>query len=125
MFVHVATLYSVRAETAYKFMRSIRAGGDRHKIARRVAPDLITSDFLQHQSSPSPVFLCIDFWVSKERYTQVRESEVYESLLGLRNQMASAATELGVFTFPNFAESDALPPKAEDPCTRTYQREIQ
>lgn len=75
MFIHVATLYSVRTEAVDAFVCSIR-GGDWQRVARRVAPDLVASDLLEHQSSPSPVFLCIDFWVSPERYQSVRESPV-------------------------------------------------
>ncbi len=69
-------LYSVRAEAVDAFVRSIREGGDWQRVARRVTPDLVASDLLEHQSSPSPVFLCIDFWVSPERYQSVRESPV-------------------------------------------------
>jgi hypothetical protein len=111
MFLHVATLYSVQPEAADAFVRSIRTGGDWQRIARRVAPDLVASDLLQHQSSPSPVFLCIDFWVSREKYLRVRESPVYEPLLQLRNDMAAATIELGVFAFPAFAETDIVLPQ--------------
>jgi hypothetical protein len=108
MFVHVVTLYSVHAEAADNFVLSIRSGGDWHRIARRVAPDLVASDLLQHQSSPTPVFLCIDFWVSREMYLRVRESAVYESLFNLRNQLAQSSIQLGEFAFPARHESDTV-----------------
>jgi hypothetical protein len=71
MFVHVATLYSVRPEVADNFIHFVRAG-DWHRVARLVAPDLIAYDLLQHQSSPTPLFLCIDFWDSREKYLRAR-----------------------------------------------------
>ena len=122
MFVHVATLYSVQAGAADAFVRSVRGGGDWHRVARRVAPDLIASDLLQHQSSPSPVFLCIDFWASRERFQQVRESPVYEPLFRMRNQMTVAAIELGVFAFAPSAETDMVLPLSANLCTRAESR---
>ena len=116
MFIHVATLYSVQAEAADAFVRSVRVGGDWQRVARRVAPDLVASDLLQHQSTPSPVFLCIDFWVSRERYLRVRESPVYEPLFSMRNQMAVAAIELGVFAFSSPAEKDVALPQTAQQC---------
>ena len=74
----------------------------------QVAPDLIGSELLLHQSSPSPVFLCIDFWVSRERYLRARDSEVYEPLFQLRHDMAAATIELGVFAFAAPAEDTVL-----------------
>jgi hypothetical protein len=111
MFIHVATLNSVQPEAAAAFVRSIRAGGDWQRVARRVAPDLVASDLLEHQSSPSPVFLCIDFWVSLEKYLRVRESPVYEPPLQLRHDMVAATIELGTFAFPALAETDAVFPQ--------------
>jgi hypothetical protein len=108
MFIHVATLYSVQPEAAEAFVGSIRAGGDWQRVARRVAPDLVGSELLLHQSSPLPVFLCIDFWVSRERYLRARDSEVYEPLFQLRHDMAAATIELGVFAFPAPAEDIVL-----------------
>lgn len=122
MFIHVATLYSVQPEAADAFIRSIRAGGDWQRVARRVAPDLVASDLLQRQSSPSPVFLCIDFWVSRERYLRVRESPVYEPLLQLRHDMAGATIELGVFAFPASAETDVVLAHMADLCTEAESR---
>jgi hypothetical protein len=100
MFIHVAALYSVQPEAADAFIRSIRIGGDWQRVARRVAPDFVASDLLLHQSSLSPVFMCIDFWVTRERYQRVRESPLYEPLFSMHNQMAAATIELGVFAFP-------------------------
>jgi hypothetical protein len=114
MFIHVATLYSVRAEAAENFIRSIRVGGDWQRVARRVAPDLVASDLLQNQSSPSPLFLCIDFWASREKYLRVRDSEVYDPLFSLRDQLAAATIDLGVYMFPSPAESDAVVPQTAD-----------
>lgn len=122
MFIHVATLYSVQPEAADAFVRSIVAGGDWHSVARRVAPDLVASDLLQHQSSSSPVFLCIDFWVSPERYQRARESPVYEPLFSMRNQMAAATIELGAFVFPAHAEKEVAPPQTADLCTKSDSR---
>lgn len=125
MFVHVATLYSVHAEAADTFVRSIRNGGDWHRVARRVAPDLVASDLLQHQSSPTPVFLCIDFWVSREKYLRVRDSAVYESLFSLRNQLAQASIQLGEFAFPARDESETVLSQTTDPTPRTDKRVAQ
>jgi hypothetical protein len=122
MFIHFATLYSVQPEAADAFVRSIRAGGDWQRLARRVAPDLVASDLLQHQSSPSPVFLCIDFWVSREKYLRVRESPVYEPLFSMRQQMAAATIELGVFAFPVPAETKVVYPQTVDLCTKAECR---
>ena len=113
MFINVATLYSVRPEAADAFVRSIRVGGDWHRVSRRVAPDLVGSELLLHQSSPSPVFLCIDFWVSRERYLRARDSPVYGPLFQLRHDMAAATIELGVFSFPAPAEDIVLPQTAD------------
>ena len=121
MFIHVATLYSVQPEAADAFVRSIRVGGDWHRVSRRVAPDLVGSELLLHQSSPSPVFLCIDFWVSRERYLRARDSVVYEPLFQLRHDMAAATIELGVFAFPAPAEDIVLPQTA-DLCTKADSR---
>lgn len=110
MFVHVVTLYSVQPEAADAFVRSIRSGGEWHRIARRVAPNLVASDLLQQQGSPSPMFLCIDFWVSQDKYLRIRESSVYDTLFRLRHQLASAAIELGVFNFPAPIESNITRP---------------
>jgi hypothetical protein len=121
MFIHVATLYSVQPEVADAFVRSIRVGGDWHRISRRVAPDLVGSELLLHQSSPSPVFLCIDFWVSRERYLRARDSPVYEPLFQLRHDMAAATIELGVFAFPDHAEDIVLRRKA-DLCAKADSR---
>ena len=121
MCIHVATLYSVHADSAEAFVQSIR-GGEWQRIARRVAPDLFVSDVLRHQSSPSPVFLCIDFWVSRERYLFVRESPVYEPLFQLRHDMATATIELGVFAFPASAETDVVLPQMSNLCTKADRR---
>lgn len=121
MFIHVATLYSVH-EAADAFVRSIRTGGDWQRVARRVAPDLVASDLLQHQSSPSPVFLCIDFWVSWERYLRACHSPVYESLFQPRHDMAAATIELGVFAFPASAETDVVLPRMADLRTQADTR---
>jgi hypothetical protein len=122
MFIHVATLYSVQPEAADAFVRSIRAGGDWQRVARRVTPDLVASDLLEHQSSPSPVFLCIDFWVSWEKYLRARESVVYEPLLQLRHDMAAATIELGVFAFPAPAETDVVYPQGAELYTKSDSR---
>ena len=122
MFIHVATLYSVQPEAADAFVRAIRIGGDWQRVARRVAPDLVASDLLQHQSSPSPVYLCIDFWVSRERYLRARHSPVYEPLFQLRHDMAAATVELGVFAFPVSAETDVVLPQMADLCTQAETR---
>jgi hypothetical protein len=99
MFLQVATLYSIHSEAAADlFVSSIRLGGEWQQIARRVAMDLIGTDLLRHQSSPTPLFLCIDFWRSREAYERMRESPAYDLLFSLRNRMAQSATELGVFT---------------------------
>ena|ERR1017187_396123 len=119
MFVHVATLYQVNAEAVDAFVREIRVGGDWHRVARRVAPDLIASDLLQHKSSPSPVFLCIDFWVSREKYQRVRESPAYERLFNLRHQMAEATIELGAFAFPAPTETAAVLPQTAERSAKT------
>lgn len=118
MIIHVATLYSVDPEAADAFVRSIRAGGDWQRVARRVAPDLVASDLLEHQSSPTPVFLCIDFWVSREKYLRFRESGVYEPLFHLRHDLAAATIELGVFAFPASEETDVVLPQTAGPCTK-------
>ncbi len=122
MFIHVATLYSVQPEAADAFVGSIRAGGDWQRIARRVTPDLVASDLLEHQSSPSPVFLCIDFWVSREKYLRARHSPVYEPLLQLRHDMAAATIELGVFAFPASAETGVVLPQTVDLCIKANSR---
>ena len=114
MFVHVATLYSVRAEAADHFIRSIRPEGDWQRIAGRLAPDLVASDLLQHESSPMPVFLCLDFWASREKYLSIRNSEIYEPLFSMRHQLAVATIELGVFVFPVPGESDAIVSQTAD-----------
>ena len=121
MFIHVATLYSVQPEAVDAFVRSIRVGGDWHRVSRRVAPDLVGSELLLHQSSPSPVFLCVDFWVSLERYLRARDSEVYEPLFQLRHDMAAATIELGVFAFPAPAE-DIVLPQTPDLCSKADGR---
>jgi hypothetical protein len=121
MFVHVATLYSVQPEAADAFVRSIRVGGGWHRVSRRVAPDLVGSELLLHQASPSPVFLCVDFWVSRERYLRTRNSEVYEPLFQLRHDMAAATIELGVFAFPAPA-GDRVLPQTADLCSRAESR---
>jgi hypothetical protein len=123
MFIHFATLYKVQAEATDAFVRSIRAGGDWHRVARSVAPDLVSSDLLQHQSSSSPVFLCIDFWVSREKYQLVRESAVYQPLFQLRHDMAATTIELGAFEFPLLAETDAVLPQTANLCTKAESRE--
>ena len=122
MIIHVATLYSVEPEAADAFVRSIRAGGDWQRIARRVAPDLVGSDLLLHQSSPSPVFLCIDFWVSRQKYLRARDSLVYEPLFQLRHDMSTATIELGVFAFPASAETDVVLPQTADLCAKADGR---
>ena len=114
MFIHVATLYSVQPEAADAFVRSIRADGDWQRLARRVAPDLVVSDLLQHQSSSSPVFLCIDFWASREKYLRARKSGVYDHLLNMRSRLAAATIDLGAFMFPTSAEPDAGIPQIAD-----------
>jgi hypothetical protein len=113
MFVHVATLYSVRPEVAENFIYFVRAG-HWHRVARLVAPDLIAYDLLQHQSSPTPLFLCIDFWASREKYLRARESGVYHHLLNMRNRLAAATIDLGAFMFPTPAEPDAGIPRIAD-----------
>ena len=82
----------------------------------------LRSELLQHQSSPSPVFLCIDFWVSRERYLRARDSPVYEPLFQLRHDMAAATIELGVFAFPAPAETDIVLPQTADLCTKADSR---
>lgn len=117
MFIHAAILYSVQSEAADAFVRSIRVGGDWHRVSRRVAADFVGSELLLHQSSQSPVFLCIYFWVSRERYLRARDSEVYGLLFQLRHDMAAATIELGVFAFPAPAE-DIVLPQTTDLCSK-------
>jgi len=122
MFIHVATLYSVQPEAADAFVRSIRAGGDWQRVARKVAPDLVASDLLQYQSSSSPVFLCFDLWISREKYQRVRKSLVYEPLFQLRHDMAAATIKLSVFAFPASAETDVVLPQMANLCTEAESR---
>jgi hypothetical protein len=124
MFIHAATLYTVHAEAADAFVRSVRAGGDWHRLARRVSPDLVASDLPLHQSSPSPLFLCIDFWVSRERYQRERKSPVYEPLFSMRHQMAAATIELGVFAFTAPAEKNMVLPQTPQLCTKAETRGV-
>ena len=107
--LHVVTLFSVLAENAGTFVRSIRMGGEWHTLARRLAPELVATDLLEHHASSTPHFLCnssrlylaLDFWSSLEEHLRACRSAECQSLLLARRQMASASFELGAFTFPS------------------------
>jgi hypothetical protein len=121
MFVHVATLYSVHPEVADNFIHFVRVG-HWHRLARLAAPDLIAYDLLQHQSAPTPLFLCIDFWASREKYLRARESGVYDHLLNMRSRLAAATIDLGAFMFPSPAEPDTGIPQIADLYAETEAR---
>ncbi len=118
--LHVITLYSVAAEAADPFVRSIRWGGEWHTLARSLAPALSATDLLERQSSPMPPFLsrssvlfvCLDFWSSAEAYRRACRQPALQALLLARRRMASSAFELGEFCFPAPIEIESLVPPA-------------
>ena len=114
--LHVITLYSVAAEAAGPFVRSIRWGGEWHTLARSLAPALIATDLLEFQSSPTPeftsrspiLFICLDFWSSPTAYRRACQQPACQALLVARRQMAGCAVELGEFCFPTPIEIESL-----------------
>jgi hypothetical protein len=113
--LHVVTLFSVPAENADTFIRSIRIGGAWHTLARRLAPGLIATDLLEHHAfstlflyNSSHLYLALDFWTSPEAHFRACLSAECQSLLLARRQMASASFELGTFTFPSVMEPHDL-----------------
>jgi len=114
--IDVITLYSVRAEVVGPFVRSLGWGGDWYTLARALAPEMIASDLLQHEttgvapllSSSSVLFLCLDFWTSREAYQRACQSPACQALLLARRQMADCAFEFGAFSFPKQADTEIL-----------------
>jgi hypothetical protein len=110
------TLYSVPAEAAAPFVRSIRMDGEWHILARNLAPALIATDLLEQQSSPMPPFLsrssilfvCLDFWSSPEAYRRACRQPACQALLDARRRMATSAFELGAFAFPAAQNTETL-----------------
>lgn len=120
--LHVITLYSIAPEAVGAFVCSIRRGGQWQALARSLAPDLIATDLLEHQTSAMPpfvstsstLFVCIDFWASAEAYRRSCRQPGFQALLLARRRMAGSAFELGAFSSPGpeGAETQASPAAA-------------
>jgi hypothetical protein len=107
--IYVITLYSVRAEGVGPFVRSIGRDGEWYSLSRALAPTtLIATDLLQHEpsavapflSGSSVLFVCIDFWISREAYRRACQSPACQSLFLARREMTASAFEFGAFSFP-------------------------
>jgi hypothetical protein len=101
--LHVVTLFTIKPDFEDAFARSLRIGGDWHRLARSIAPNLVTADLLRHQLAP--LFVCIDFWTSSEAYHAACNSQAVRYLLLERRRMAASSFELGAFSFPAMRES--------------------
>jgi len=113
--IHVITLYSVRVEAVGAFVRSIGRGGQWYTLSRAAAPAaLIGTDLLQHEpsaaapflSASSVLFVCIDFWISREAYQRACLNPALQSLLLARRQMAASVFEFGAFSFPKRVDAE-------------------
>lgn len=111
--LHVLTLLAVQSDTAETFVRFIR--GDWHTLSRRVAPELIGTDLLEHQAGPghtllSPsarLFIALDFWTTPEAYRLACRSTECQALLLERRMWATSSFEFGAFAFPYLKEPHA------------------
>jgi hypothetical protein len=90
---HVITLLSVSPEGEGNFLLSTRNWQSR---ARRIAPDLISSDLLRHAFSP--LFHCHDFWQDEASYLRARQSPAISDFLRERERMGCACLALGPFS---------------------------
>jgi hypothetical protein len=105
---YVITLYSVRAEAVGHFVRSVGRDGEWNSQSRAIASGLIATDLLQHETSASAPFLspssvlfvCLDFWMSRQAYVRACQSADCQNLFLQRRLMASSAFEFGPFSFP-------------------------
>ena len=104
--LHVITLFTVPDHEG-AFVRSLSMNGDWQTLARRVAPDLVATDLLQHQLSP--LYVCHDFWNTPEAYFRGLHSPIVQSIFMARRHMASSCFELGAFQFPALTNSVASP----------------
>jgi hypothetical protein len=100
--LHVLTLLAIESDTD-AFIRFIR--GDWHTLSRRVAPELIGTDLLEHQAIPgqtllSPsarLFIALDFWTTPEAYRRACRSPECQALLLERRMWATSSFEFGAF----------------------------
>ncbi len=97
---HVITLLSVSPWAEGNFLLSTRNWQSR---ARRIAPDLISSDLLRHAFSP--LFHCHNFWQDEASYLRARQSPAISEFLIEREPMGGACLPLGPFSFARFIEA--------------------
>lgn len=97
----VATLFSIHnSNTEDLFIRSLRQGGAWHTAARQVVPELVGTDLLRHRDdAPSALFLCLDFWASREAYLLGCQSPAVCSLFTARRALADSSFDFGAFEF--------------------------
>jgi hypothetical protein len=112
--IHVITLYSVRPDAVGSFVRSIGRDGECFALSRVVGPALLASDLLQHEpsaaapflSASSVLFVCIDFWISREAYQRACLNPAFQSLILARRQMAASVFEFGAFSVPKRVDAE-------------------
>jgi hypothetical protein len=112
---HFITLFAVAPEAGDDFVRRLGTGGPWLEQARRIAPTLVATDLLRHQSKS--LFLSHDIWTAPEAYMRARDNEAVRQLLNVRKEVAVASFEIGAFAFPALQEttgpSNARPRWAE------------
>ena len=103
----VATLFSVHnANSEDLLIRSLRRGGTWQIAARHVAPELVGTDLLRHQDDAlSAIFLCLDFWATREAYLRGCQSPAVCSLLTARRVLADSSFECAAFEFAKLPDA--------------------
>jgi hypothetical protein len=100
--LHVITSFTV-PDSEEELVRSLRMNGERHAVARRIAPELIATGLLRHQLSP--LYICHDFRTRPEAYLRSLHSSSVQGILLARRQMASGCFDLGAFEIPALTDS--------------------
>lgn len=95
---HYVTFFTVSPEAEAAFVRRLGTGSPWQAHARRIAPALVGADLMHHQSRP--LYLCHDFWITPEAYSEACKSEMVRELLDARKRMVDDSFELGAFPFP-------------------------
>ncbi len=123
---HYVTFFTVSPEAEAAFVRRLGTGSPWQAHARRIAPALVGADLMHHQSRP--LYLCHDFWITPEAYSEACKSEMVRELLDARKRMVDDSFELGAFPFPaidgasEISKAASAPRDACRPPTGSQQR---
>jgi hypothetical protein len=103
--IHVISLFAIAPDPEIEdnFSRELRIGGEWHRRARLIAPDLVAADLLRHQGGP--LYVCHDIWTNAAAYSRASKSRDVQQLFLERRRMAIDAHEMGPFSAPGLGES--------------------